>query len=270
MLATADQVSLQLGNLPAPTAGQVYQAWLLSEDGAVINLGALGVNADGSAALAWNSPNGENLLNRYSQIQVTLEPAGGAAAPSDDVVLAGALKDQALAQARQLFVRNDGEPATPRNTAFAPGLVAQSDVAVQHVQNAVNAAAIGALPEMRTHLEHIVNILEGAGGPRFGDHDGSGVAENPGDGFGVSGYTTQIADLLKDHEAVVTAAAAVKAQIAALQDKGLQILQLEDRAAVTAQLAELKALADRFGAEAITGLYQAAQDAVGFPLAIVR
>ena len=58
--------------------------------------------------------------------------------------------------------------------AFVPGMMAQTDVGVQHVQNAVNAAAIGALPETRIHLEHIVNIFEGAAGPRFGDHDGNG------------------------------------------------------------------------------------------------
>jgi hypothetical protein len=155
------------------------------------------------------------------------------------------------------------------NTAFALGLGAQSDVAIQHVQNAVNAAAIGSLPETRTHLEHVVNILEGATGPRFGDYNGSGTAENPGDGFGVIGYAAHIAELLRDHEAVGEAAADVKAQSAAIQDKALQILQLEDRAAITAQLAELKALADQLGADAIAGLYQAAQDAVGFQISAV-
>jgi hypothetical protein len=269
-LATADLFTLQLSNLTAPTGDQVYQAWLLGNDGATINLGALSVNPDGSAALEWNSPNGENLLNRYSRVQITLEPAAGSAAPTGEVVLSGELRDKALANARRLFVKNDGEPATPLNTAFALGLGAQSDVAIQHVQNAVNAAAIGSLPEMRTHLEHVVNILEGAAGPRFSDYDGSGVAENPGDGFGVLGYTAQIAELLQEHETVGAAADDVKAQSAAIQDKALQILKLEDRAAITAQLAELKTLADRLGAEAIKGLYQAVQDAAGFQVTTVR
>jgi hypothetical protein len=269
-LATADLFTLQLSGLSAPVNDQVYQAWLLSDDGAVINLGVLSLNPDGSAVLEWNSPNGENLLSRYSRVQITLEPAAGSTTPVGEVTLAGELKDEALANARRLFVKNEGEPPTPRNTAFVPGLVAQSGVAIQHVQNAANAAAIGSLPEMRTHLEHIVNILEGAAGPRFGDYDGSGTAENPGDGFGVIGYAAQIAELLQDHEAVGAAAADVKAQSAAIQDKSLQILQLEDRAAITAQLAELKVSADRLGANAIAGLYQAAQDAVGFQITAVR
>ncbi|CAG0935494.1 hypothetical protein TFLX_04335 [Thermoflexales bacterium] len=273
-LATADLFTLQLNGLPAPTDKQVYQAWLLGDEGAVINLGALKLNPDGSATLEWNSPNGENLLSRYSRFQLTLEPAAGNAAgnaaPTGEIVLAGEMKDEALISARRLFVRNEGEPPTPRNIAFAAGLVAQSGVAIQHVQNAVNAAAIGSLPEMRTHLEHVVNILEGAAGPRFSDYDDNGTAENPGDGFGVIGYVTQITELLQDHETVDTAAADVKAQSAVIQDKSLQILQIEDRTAITAQLAELKELADRLGANAIAGLYQAAQDAVGFEVLTVR
>jgi hypothetical protein len=269
-LATADLFTLQLSGLSAPANDQMYQAWLLSDDGAVIDLGAVSVNPDGSAVLEWNSPNGENLLSRYSRIQITLEPAGGSAAPAGEVTLAGELKNEVQAAARRLFVKNEGEPSTPRNTAFALGLGAQSSVATQHVQNAVNAAGIGSLPEMRMHLEHVVNILEGAAGPRFGDYDGNSVAENPGDGFGVIGYAAQIADLLQDQEAVIAAAADVEAQVAAIQDKALQILKLEDRAEITAQLAELKQLADRLGTNAIVGLYQAAQDAVGFQVTAAR
>jgi hypothetical protein len=268
-LATADLFTLQISGLPAAAEDQVYQAWLLGDDDAVVNLGSLNVNPDGSAALEWNSPNGENLLSRYSRVQITLEPATGSAAPTGEVILIGEMKDDVLTNARRLFVKNDGEPATPLNTAFALGLGAQSDVAIQHVQNAVNAAAIGSLPETRTHLEHVVNILEGATGPRFGDYNGSGTAENPGDGFGVIGYAAHIADLLPDHEAVGAAAADVKAQAAAIQDMSLRILELEDRAAISAQLAELKALADQLGADAIAGLYQAAQDAVGFQISAV-
>jgi hypothetical protein len=269
-LATADLFTLELRNVPASSEGEAYQAWLLSDDGTAASLGALTVNPDGSVSLEWNSPTGENLLSRYSRVQVTLEPAAGSAAPAGKVVVAGELKDAALANARRLFVRNSGEPPTPRNTALALGLVAQSSIAIQHVQNAVNAAAIGSLPEMRMHLEHVINILEGAAGPRFGDYDGNRVAENPGDGFGVMGYAAQIADLLQGHAAVANAAADVKAQTASIQDRSLQVLRLEDRAAITAQLAELKALADRFGANQIAGLYQAAQDAVGFPISAVQ
>jgi len=40
------------------------------------------------------------------------------------------------------------------------------------LQYAENAAAIGALAEMRTHMEHVINILEGTAGAFHGLHRG--------------------------------------------------------------------------------------------------
>lgn len=266
-LAVADQLIANLVNLPAPPPGQTYQAWLIRDEGAATSVGVLDPTPDGAVTLEWNSPDSENLLNRYARFQVSLEPAGTGASPTGPIVLAGGLEGEALANARRLFVRNDGEPATPRNTALALGLKAQTDVAVQHVQNAVNAAAIGALPEMRVHLEHVVNILEGAAGPRFGDHDGNGVAEDPGDGFGVKGYAGQVAALLSNQPAVAEAAGEIPAQSTAIQDRCLQILALQDMAAAVAQLGELQALADQLKTGPVVRLYQAAQQATSFQVA---
>ncbi len=269
-LATADRFVLELTALSMPPGGQIYQGWLISDDGAMASLGALGVNSDGSVALEWNSPNSENLLSRYSRFQATLEPAAGSNSPTGPLVLVGGLEGDALANARRLFVKNEGQPATPLDTAFALGLMAQTDVAVQHTQNAVTAAAIGALSEMRAHLEHMVNITEGASGPRFGDHDGNGNAENPGDGFGVVGYAGQIANLFANRPAVVEAATGVQAQSAVAQDKSFEILQLQDIAAANAQIGELKGLVDQLKAGPVAGLYQAAQNAAGFEVTAVE
>lgn len=263
-LAVADQFVLNLTNVPAPPNGQAYQGWLVGDDGTTTSTGLLNLNPDGSASLEWNSPNSENLLGGYARFQVTLEPAAGSPSPAGQVVFAGGLEGQALANARRLFVRNDGEPATPLDTAFTIGLRAQADIAAQHVQNAVNAAAIGALPEMQLHLEHVINALEGQGGPRFGDYTGDGRPENPGDGFGVIGYSSQIAQLLSDQPSVATHAADVQAQSAAIQDKSLEILGIQDMAAASARLGELSAMASQLKAGPVAGLYRAAQDAISF------
>ena len=263
-LAVADQFVLNLTDLPAPPDGQAYQGWLVGDDGTTLSIGVLSLNPDGAVGLEWNSPSGENLLGRYARFEVTLEAAEGSHSQTGQVVLAGGLGGETLAKARRTFVKNEGEPATPLDTALALGLNTQTEVAVQHVENAVNAAAIGALPEMRIHLEHVVNIIEGAAGPRFSDYDGNGVAENPGDGFGVIGYSSQIAQLLSNQQSVVTAATEVQIQGAAIQDKSLEIITLEDLATATAQLAELKAMADQLKAGPAINLYRSAQDAVSF------
>lgn len=266
-LAVADQFFLTLSAVPAPPDGQTYQGWLLGDDGTTLSTGIISLAPDGSAALTWNSPTSENLLSRYARFQITLEPSAGSATPTGKVVFSGGLEGVALENARQLFVRNDGEPATPLDTAFALGLRAETELAVQHVTNAVNAAAIGALDEMRAHLEHVINILEGASGPHFGDHDGHGTAENPGDGFGVVGYAAQIAILLAGPNHVGETVTTIQAQITLIQDKCLEILQLEDATAAAAQLGELQALFEPFKTGPVTSLYQAAQESVRFEVA---
>lgn len=269
-LAVADQFFVTLTDVPTPPSGRSYQVWLLGDDGTIISVGMLALAPDGNATLIWNSPNSENLLSRYVRFQVTLESEAGSASPTGKVVFAGGLEGAALTNARRLLVRNDSEPATPLNTAYALGLLAQTDIAAQHIQNASNAAAIGAQAEMRAHLEHIVNILEGMGGPRYGDHDGNGTAENPGDGFGVIGYSGQIAEMLTGQETVFETNTSIQAQSAAIQDRCLEILQLEDLAAATAQLTELQQMIDQFKTGPVASLYQAAQDSMRFEVAPVE
>lgn len=268
-LAVADQFVAALTAVPAPPTGQAYQGWLVSDDGAFLSLGMLPVSADGRINLTWNSPSGENLLSRYARFQITLEPEAGGANPTGNVLAAGGLPGEALVNARRLFVKNEGEPATPLNTAFAPGLLAETEIAAQHVQNAINAAAIGAQAEMRTHLEHVVNILEGMEGARYGNHDGHGTAENPGDGFGVLGYAGQVAQMLAGQETAAESFAAIQSQITAVQDKCLEILPMSDTAAAATQLHEAEALMTHLQDDLVAALYQAAQESVQFEVTAV-
>jgi hypothetical protein len=281
-LATADQFTLKMTGVAAPPKGQSYQGWLMGDDGTALNVGAIAPGPDGSVTFEWNSPNSENLLNRFAHFQATLESAAGSARPTGKVVFSGGLDGRALLNARQVFVRTQSHPvtpsadsgygqtdqsmATPLNTAFAPGLKAQTNFAVQHVQNAANADAIGSRSEMRVHLEHVINIFEGQTGPRFGDHDGNGKAENPGDGFGVLNYLKAIADLYGDQAAVVSAAQEVQSQVTAIEDRCLVILNFKDDALATAQLKDLMGLADSFTAGPVTKLYDAAQATVSFQI----
>ena len=42
------------------------------------------------------------------------------------------------------------------------------------------------------HMEHVINILVGQSDERFGDRNGDGQTQNPGDGFGVLGYLSTL------------------------------------------------------------------------------
>jgi len=73
----------------------------------------------------------------------------------------------------------------------------QSQVMIDHVDLLLRSLAAGDLGEARRHAEHTVNIIVGSADGRFGDLDGSGVAENPGDDVGVLGHLDRIAELVE-------------------------------------------------------------------------
>lgn len=74
---------LSFSFLPPAPAGKAYQAWVL-EGGTWRSLGVTQVDADGHALLV---AEGAALGQLPDAIQVTLEPAGGSAAPSGAVVI---------------------------------------------------------------------------------------------------------------------------------------------------------------------------------------
>jgi hypothetical protein len=85
---------------------------------------------------------------------------------------------------------------TAGETVVSPvsGAYTQSQIMSQHSALALTAAAGDDFNGARQHAEHVINIIVGESsgtqfGVAFGDHDGSGTAENPGDGIGVWPYT---------------------------------------------------------------------------------
>lgn len=76
----------------------------------------------------------------------------------------------------------------------ASGAYEQSQVMSQHAALSLTVASSGDLNGARQHAEHVINIIVGESsgdqfGIAYGDHDGNGTAENPGDGIGVWPYT---------------------------------------------------------------------------------
>ncbi|MEM8863335.1 MAG: hypothetical protein AAGD96_33915, partial [Chloroflexota bacterium] len=59
---------------------------------------------------------------------------------------------------------------------------------LQHSNFAAESLAANDLAGARRHAEHTINILEGEFGENFGDLDGDGQAQNPGNGVGVMTY----------------------------------------------------------------------------------
>ena len=54
-----------------------------------------------------------------------------------------------------------------------------------HAVELADAQTRGSLPAVERHAEHLINLIEGAQGPHYGDIDVNGHLEDPGDGIGL-------------------------------------------------------------------------------------
>jgi plastocyanin len=204
--ARNDQVILSLTLDTPPPADQSLVAFLTTADGsAAQTLGALQV-AGNAAQLAFASPNGENLPARFSRLVITQEPAGNLpAAPAGQPRFEGILPPQASQPIIQLLVEG---PGLPTKQGYAVGLRVQTDELLRHTQFVADAQAVGDSDSVKRHAEHVYNLVSGSLDPQFGDRNGDGRSQNPGDGFGLLENGAQIGYIKATNDAALAAGSA--------------------------------------------------------------
>jgi hypothetical protein len=177
-LGANNSLVLALTDAPAPGAGFRYEGWLVSSSGAKVSVGTFnGPSIDGT----WVSPT-ENLAANYGQLLLTKEPV-----PDPDPATPGAVAFSATISAGALgpfraLLTGSGTTATGNGVAVA--LHGQAGVAAAHAALSQGSAA---LVDMQSHAQHVINVIDGLGGP--------------GDGVGILAYA----------DAAKTQAAAAKA-----------------------------------------------------------
>ena len=195
----SDGALLSVDDLPSLQSDTVYGAWLSGADGTLF-LGSLNapspVSGGNTRSLNFSAPDHANLAAEFDGVIVARAPqASVETATPADVVVAGKLPPQALVYLRQVLVGIDD---TPNQVALAVGLRQESDKVLQHAQFLQDAVDESNLANVLFHAEHLVNMIEGKGGEHYGDLNGNGIVENPGDGFGLlengsqAGYVTGI------------------------------------------------------------------------------
>jgi hypothetical protein len=201
---------VELANVTHLGANEAYEGWLVADNGATkLSVGVLPVDADGMIEYTYTHPEHRNLVSIYDKFVITVEPVPDAnAAASNKVAYSDQLPTGALSHIRHLLYSLAGNPnytSGPHNgtpKGITVGLWQQTDVAHQH---AALAAAGTTIDEVKLHLAHVVNIVEGSAGANFVDSAG-----NPGDGAGVLKY----AELAKSHAELALAASPGDAIIA--------------------------------------------------------
>lgn len=133
------------------------------------------------------------MLARYTGFELSLEPVPDPDPFRPDRRLLGAqLPFETLAPIQFLDAVARGAPS---GAAVLDGAAAQVRHYSSHLGFAVEAIQQDNLGGGRLHSEHPVNIVEGRQGELFGDWNGDGQAQNPGDDFGLLPYMRLLREL---------------------------------------------------------------------------
>jgi plastocyanin/uncharacterized membrane protein YozB (DUF420 family) len=175
-------INLQVG--APPPAGQSLIAFLTTLDGgAFLPIGELKIDANGQATGSFVASDGTNLAGRFNRFVISQEPAGSSPAqPSGQPLFEGVLPGQASQYLNQLLANG---PGLPTQQGYVAGLRVQTDELARHARFSADAQAAGDLDGVKRHAEHVYNLIAGSLDPKFGDLNGDGRSQNPGDGFGL-------------------------------------------------------------------------------------
>jgi hypothetical protein len=179
--ARAGSFQLNIAEASSPAAGSHYELWI-SDGPETVFLGAI---VPGSG-IVFTGDGSENLLALYDSVFITVEPDdhnGGA--PSGESIFVGLVPAASLDQIRLLVA---AAPDSPQRKAYLIGADEQARLAIDHSGFLLDSLVTGDLASAKRHGEHVVNILAGEENSAFGDLDGDGLAQNPGDGFGLVAY----------------------------------------------------------------------------------
>lgn len=184
----SDQVQVTLRVDTPPPAGQALFAFLTTLDGSASQ--ALGeLKLDGASATgSFSAPDGANLAARFNRFVISLAPAGSQPDQPGQPVFEGVLPGQASQYLTQLLASG---PGLPTQQGYVTGIRLQTDELARHAGFVARAQQAGDLAGVKRHAEHVYNLIAGSLDAKFGDLDGDGRSQNPGDGFGLLQNGTQ-------------------------------------------------------------------------------
>jgi len=190
--ADNDTITFSLADVPQPEANTHYEAWLVSNDQTLRDVGRITIDASRSGGLEFTDPDGKNLLDGLSQIQITKEQNNvPIVKPTGEVVYSSVFPPKALVHVRNIGASFSG---APNNLALIQGLYYYNgsyiDAAINGTTNdptytpIVTAYQKGDEATLRKRNEELINMIVGGQSDQYLDYDKDGTVDDQADGYG--------------------------------------------------------------------------------------
>lgn len=187
-----DTITFSLVGASPPEDSAHYEAWLVHDDKTFRDVGKVTFDASKIGRLEFTDPDGKNLLDGVSQVQITKEQNNtSTTTPKGEVVFSSVFPPKAL-----VYVRNiaDSFSGAPKNLALIQGLYYFSG---SYLNDAVNGTDVdpnyipivkayknGDEATLRKRLEELINMIVGNQSSQYLDYDKDGHIDNQADGYG--------------------------------------------------------------------------------------
>ncbi|HEX3052357.1 MAG TPA: serine/threonine-protein kinase [Aggregatilineaceae bacterium] len=211
--ADLDRVTLRVEGLAVPTDGTQYEAWLLGSE-TRRSLGTFEVDDSGNAEISYTSVTGENLLELFGSLEITLEPfPDQSPLPTSEVAYSGAVHPGPLTHIRHVLVSFGNNPD---HVGLMIGVKRDSELIQASAQALLEAQQASDLDGIKQQAEAMVNVIEGKAGEHYGDLDGDGTITDPSDGVGLllSADSTGYIQTAIEHARYATGTEGVSQEIA--------------------------------------------------------
>jgi eukaryotic-like serine/threonine-protein kinase len=182
--AFADTVTISTDSMPLPPDGSQYEAWLIQDDGEQrISIQTLAFDGTSTGTLTFVDGQGQNLIGKYSAMEITVEPAPDSNPnSSNEVAFAARLPDESFMHVRHLLFSFD---ATPNQIGFVRGLDADTQLLEDLSTQLLSAFESANEGEMLRQAESMLNVIVGNRSDDYRDWNADGTVDDPGDGYGL-------------------------------------------------------------------------------------
>lgn len=164
-------------------SGFTYEGWLIPEEGDPVSIGLLNGNE-----IAFEAE-GDPLLLAYKGVGLSLEPENDTDPAVNGAFMYTAMVDEALLNHARALYKHTFNRGASFQDALLQGIVSQARQYDSHLGFSVDSINNSNLPGAKSHGEHMINIASGIEDTaNYGDWNGDGRVENPGDNVGLETY----------------------------------------------------------------------------------